>query len=351
MRTTEDFIRQEPLGLSRGRRVGDLYKFLNTGDNKIYAARKIDMKKYNVQDWQREEFEQIMRLESQFLIQTINIFEKNGELYHIMELLEDRTLLRRIPRSGIQRDYLPEDRILSYMKQIGSALCVLKEAEITHLNLWPANIFIRDKEELLVGDFGLAYFWIKNEDKHGERSAIPYMAPEVIADEPYGFGSSADVYSVGCIMYELCTGKKPYEFQYDKEMDKKREEKKSGDKNKENIENIQKNRREWFLKTIRNPESHEQISAQFDSSPSVIEMKYSKGLKDLIISMLNNKRRDRPTPKNIVEKAEQLGIRRPKMLGQISKQDQNGKIEGKITSFKKSFHNLMNLISSPTGDV
>lgn len=38
------------------------------------------------------------------------------------------------------------------------------------------------------------------------------MAPEVIADEPYGFGSSADVYSVGCIMYELCTGKKPYEF-------------------------------------------------------------------------------------------------------------------------------------------
>lgn len=35
-------------------------------------------------------------------------------------------------------------------------------------------------------------------------------------------------------------------------MDKKREEKKSGDKNKENIENIQKNRREWFLKVCYN---------------------------------------------------------------------------------------------------
>ncbi|KAA6397946.1 MAG: hypothetical protein EZS28_006526 [Streblomastix strix] len=313
MDTPGGFIELEQINASRGRRIGIVYRVLNTRDCKLYAVRKIDAKKYNISEWQLNELIRTNKLENQHLVQNVFVFFKDGALHHVMELLEERTLLRRVPRAGFPQDNLPEERIWQYLRQIAEALSVMFDAKVFHLNLWPANIFIRGKEELLVGDFGLAYFWIGDDiEKHGEKNTIPYASPEVLANEQ--FGPSADIYSLGVIAYELCTGIQPYEYK-DNELEKVNDEKKGVKRDKENKDSIQKNRREWFLNTIRNPDSLSKISAQFDSAPPVVAMKYSKGLKDLILSMLSHNRKERPSANLIIEKSQPQMPRRRMSFG------------------------------------
>ncbi|KAA6380207.1 MAG: hypothetical protein EZS28_024266, partial [Streblomastix strix] len=324
---------------SRGRRVGIVYSALNTRDNKIYAVRKIDAKKYDIQDWQLKELARVNKLENQRLVQSVFIFFKDGAIHQVMEMLEDRSLLHRIPRIGIKKDYLPEEDIWQYLKQISQALQYLKEAEVPHLNLWPANIFINGYDDLLVGDYGISQFWLRIDiDKHGEKNTIAYTSPEVIANEP--FGPSADIYSMGTIFYELCTGVKPNEYQLDKKTEKGKKEKKSDIK--ESKEQIQQNRREHYLKAIRNSKTLTQLSDQFDSAPPVVEMKYSKKLKDLVLSMLNNNQKDRPTSDFILGQTLPLAVKQPLMLGQIVKRVTGLNLGQGKSNFGSSFRQLIN---------
>ncbi|KAA6382983.1 MAG: hypothetical protein EZS28_021491, partial [Streblomastix strix] len=324
MDTPGGFVELEQLDESKGRQVGEVYVAFNTRDKKIYAIRKIDVKKYDISDWQMKEFSRVMQLENQFLVQTVFVFFKDGALHHVMEMLQDRTLANIIPQINKREDYIPEDKMWQYLRQIAQALSVLQGVGVPHLNLWPANVFINRNGDLIVGDFGLAYFWIvEYVEKHGEKTSMPYTSPEIIADEP--FGPSADIYSLGVIAYELCTGKKPFEYELDVEFDKYKGDDKSKDKEKDkghvSKKNLQKNRREWFLKAIRSPESRAKISAQFDASPSVIEMKYSKGLKDLILSMLDNGIKERPTADIILGKTLPLNLKKSKHGDKTSKEE------------------------------
>ena len=101
---------------------------------------------------------------------------------------------------------------LNYIYTIGSGLDVAHKSGIIHRDVKPANILFRDDETLLLTDFGIAKQVNLDSDLTATGMFIGspnYISPEqAVGDEIDG---RTDIYSLGCIFYEMLTGKKPYQ--------------------------------------------------------------------------------------------------------------------------------------------
>jgi len=79
--------------------------------------------------------------------------------------------------------------------------------QIFHRDIKSLNVFITEEKQLKIGDFGISQIY--DPQVKGEIcGTLQYMAPEIIDSKPFGFES--DVWSLGCVFYELCSKKKPF---------------------------------------------------------------------------------------------------------------------------------------------
>jgi hypothetical protein len=134
-----------------------------------------------------------------------DIGEVNGQHFLTMEYIDGEdlaSLLRRIGR-------LPADKALETAHQICAGLAAAHDCGLLHRDLKPANIMLDGRGRVRITDFGLA---LSNEDATGrsETAGTPaYMAPEQIGKGEASVRS--DIYSLGLVLYELFTGRLPYQ--------------------------------------------------------------------------------------------------------------------------------------------
>ncbi len=144
-------------------------------------------------------------------------YADNGSAYIVMEYLEGEGLTSRI--EGVGR--LPADEVYHLTRQVAGALAAAHNAGIIHRDLKPDNIHIvRDPqvpggERTKVLDFGIAKLLGNSpataKTRTGAMMGSPmYMSPE----QCRGAGEvdlRADIYSLGCVMYHMATGRPPFE--------------------------------------------------------------------------------------------------------------------------------------------
>lgn len=132
-----------------------------------------------------------------------DIGDLNGQPYISMEFIsgEDlNSLLRRIGR-------IPAAKATEMARQLCAGLAAAHEMGVLHRDLKPANIMLDEKGSLRIMDFGLAGITDQIADV---RSGTPaYMAPEQLAGQEVSVKS--DIYSLGLVLYEIFTGKRPFE--------------------------------------------------------------------------------------------------------------------------------------------
>jgi serine/threonine protein kinase len=148
---------------------------------------------------------------------TVTIFDygrADDDVYFMaMEYLEGQTLHRAIREAGC----LPEGRTVHIARQICRALREAHSLGAVHRDLKPANVFLTmhgdEADFVKVLDFGL----VKNVAGKGEdltqtgmfMGSPKYMAPEQIRGD--GVDARTDIYSLGIILYEMLTGKVPFD--------------------------------------------------------------------------------------------------------------------------------------------
>ncbi len=148
---------------------------------------------------------------------TVTIFDygrTDDDIYYMaMEFLEGRTLHRAIREEGS----FSEERTAHVARQVCRSLREAHSLGVIHRDLKPANIFLvehADEHDFVkVLDFGL----VKNIENPGEdltqaglfMGSPKYMAPEQIKGDKVD--SRTDIYSLGIIMYEMLTGKVPFD--------------------------------------------------------------------------------------------------------------------------------------------
>lgn len=126
--------------------------------------------------------------------------------YIVMELVDGITLRQYMDRRGA----LQWREVLHFTRQIARALAHAHERGIIHRDIKPQNIMMLRDGTVKVEDFGIAALENEAHENDGQAiGSIHYIAPEQARGELPD--ARSDIYSLGIVMYEMLTAKKPYE--------------------------------------------------------------------------------------------------------------------------------------------
>lgn len=167
---------------------------------------------------------------------------ERNELIVVMECANDGDLATQIAKAAKAEEPLGEALVWRYFAQIADALSYMHERRVMHRDIKPANVFISKADDdagggdgtggggeggglgtsaesgsatssagtvMKLGDLGLGrYFSSKTEVTHSTVGTPYYMSPECLQGGGYDFKS--DIWSLGCVLYELATLRSPF---------------------------------------------------------------------------------------------------------------------------------------------
>ena len=134
--------------------------------------------------------------------------DANGQLYYVMPYVEGESLEDRMAREGP----LPLGEALRIAREVAAALAYAHQHGVVHRDIKPANIML-SAGEAVVADFGIAKAISDAGHEKITQTGIAigspvYMSPEQATGERELDGRS-DIYSLGCVVYEMLTGEPP----------------------------------------------------------------------------------------------------------------------------------------------
>jgi eukaryotic-like serine/threonine-protein kinase len=153
------------------------------------------------------------QLQHPHIVPVLSAGDLNGLPYYTMPFVEGESLRERLPRQGV----LPLDETLHILREVADALAYAHAQGVVHRDIKPDNILL-SAGHALVTDFGVARALFDSRlgpvadtlTRPGTTCGTAgYMPPEQVTGEP-GTDHRADVYSFGCLAYELLTGAPPF---------------------------------------------------------------------------------------------------------------------------------------------
>jgi uncharacterized RDD family membrane protein YckC len=204
-----EFILEEPIG--RGG-FGEVWRARHHLWHDRQVAVKIPTRAEAVRDLTNEGFLQAT-LDHPGIAKSLGMDTEADPPYFIVELVEGRSLRKVLE----ERRKLPPAEVRSILDQVLSVLEYAHSRGVIHQDIKPENILLTGRGEVKLTDFGLGQT-VHGEsillsaslrtDGHGPGGTIGYIAPEIRDREGRPDGR-ADLYSVGILLFELLTGRRP----------------------------------------------------------------------------------------------------------------------------------------------
>jgi serine/threonine protein kinase len=150
------------------------------------------------------------RMHHPYIVPVYDAGQHDGQYFIASAFIPGRTLAAIIPEGG-----LAPQRAAALITQLAEALSYAHKQGVLHRDVKPGNIMVDEQDTLYLMDFGLAA-WIEQSSarvtKIGALLGTPsYMAPEQAGGDMREVGPAADSYAAGVELYELLTGRVPFE--------------------------------------------------------------------------------------------------------------------------------------------
>ncbi|XP_059172523.1 serine/threonine-protein kinase Nek1-like [Physella acuta] len=228
---------------------------------KQYVIKEINIMKMSPKerDEARKEVAVLAQLKHRNIVAYVESFEEKGTLYIVMNYCAGGDLNGKINERRGQ--LFSEDQILDWFVQLCLAIKHIHDRKILHRDIKSQNIFLTNTGTVQLGDFGIAK--VLNSTAQLAHTCIGtpyYLSPEIVENMPYN--NKSDIWSMGCVLYELTTLKHAFKAS--------------------NMKNL-------VLKIIRG--SYPPVPPQF-----------SYDLRGLIAQLFKRNPRDRPTVNSILRK-------------------------------------------------
>lgn len=150
----------------------------------------------------------IGRLSHPNIVTVYDVGRDQGTIYIAMEYLMGQPL-----SAYVSEVRLPVDRVLRIGIQMAEALDYAHGKGVVHRDIKPANVMVGNDDQVKITDFGIAHIDDTSQTRQtqaGEILGTPvYMSPEQVLGETPDCRS--DLYALGVILYELCTGRRPFQ--------------------------------------------------------------------------------------------------------------------------------------------
>jgi hypothetical protein len=196
----DGFTIKRPIGMGG---FGEVYLATTDAGKEValkLVLRRLDIEERGVRHCMNQKHENLLEI---YDLKT----GRSGDRWIVMEYARGGSLADVIQQCA---DGMTPEQVLSWLRPICRAVDFLHERGITHRDLKPANIFLHSGVVKL-GDYGLAKCMSPSK-RSGHSQLVGtylYMAPEIAQGRTYG--REVDVYSVGVLLYEMFTGRPPFE--------------------------------------------------------------------------------------------------------------------------------------------
>ena len=216
--TIENFKIERQIGQGG---MGVVYEATDTSLN-----RKVALKIMHKHLAARESFQQrfvreaqnAARLKHPNIVQIHHFFSKNGQLYLIMELLEDGSLQDYMRRLREQGRRMEQAEAVELVRQVAGGLHYAHQQGMIHRDMKPGNILLTRSTDgnspdtiyrAMIADFGLAKLLQDMQTSQtGPVGTLAYMSPEQILGGKVDHRS--DIYALGVMLFELLVGQRPF---------------------------------------------------------------------------------------------------------------------------------------------
>ncbi len=188
--------------------MGIVYKARDSSLDRIVAVKVLRKDLANNKAYRErflKEAKAIARLSHPHIITVFDINQDEEDLYIVMEYIEgpslDKVLIKEQPSF---------QKIVDLGIQVAEAIDSASQMGVVHRDIKPSNLLIKSNWEVKITDFGVAH--IEDSSSHGDTKAgtivgtLGYMPPEQLNGKHADIRS--DLYSLGAVLYELCTGEK-----------------------------------------------------------------------------------------------------------------------------------------------
>ncbi|XP_039391208.1 serine/threonine-protein kinase Nek5 [Mauremys reevesii] len=180
-------------------------------NNHQSVIKEINLTKMPVKEKEASQKEVILlaKMKHPNIVTFYSSLQEKNKLYIVMEYCDGGDLMRRI---NMQHGVLfNEDQILAWFVQISLGLKHIHDRKVLHRDIKAQNIFLSNNGMVAkLGDFGIAR--MLNNTMELARTCVGtpyYLSPEICENRPYN--NKTDIWSLGCVLYELCTLKHPFE--------------------------------------------------------------------------------------------------------------------------------------------
>eukprot|EP01060_Flectonema_neradi_P033974 TRINITY_DN5833_c0_g1_i1.p1 TRINITY_DN5833_c0_g1~~TRINITY_DN5833_c0_g1_i1.p1 ORF type:complete len:738 (+),score=125.34 TRINITY_DN5833_c0_g1_i1:113-2326(+) len=196
---------------------GTVFAAIDETSNQRYAIKAFDkhslsQKQLRLHVWPEAQILSVVCNRSKNIVNLRQVLESDRYIYLIMELIEGPTLQKLL-----RTEHLSEYRVKTYFKALMEAVAALHSMNVIHRDIKPENILLDTAlDEVKLVDFGFACRFENGQLLRHPCGSPQYVAPEVIvstdADDVIRYEPGpVDIWSAGATLYELLTGRAPFE--------------------------------------------------------------------------------------------------------------------------------------------
>jgi NIMA (never in mitosis gene a)-related kinase len=150
----------------------------------------------------------LARMNSAYIVKYHDSFTEKNNINIVMEYCENGDLGLYLKRQ--MGKSLPEQTIWRFFLEMCLGIQYLHANKILHRDIKTINMFLTKENKIKIGDLGVAKMLNQTANfAHTVVGTPYYLSPELCEEKPYNHKS--DVWSLGCVLYELCTLKHPFE--------------------------------------------------------------------------------------------------------------------------------------------
>ncbi|GBC06613.1 hypothetical protein RclHR1_06970004 [Rhizophagus clarus] len=208
LKNGDEIVAQFQLGNCIGKgQFGAVYRALHLGTGQMVAVKRIKLEGKTSEEIEQlmHEVELLKSLSHPSVVKYEAFIMTDDHINIILEYVENGSLLHTLRSFG----NFPEKLVVSYVVKILEGLVYLHTKQVVHCDLKAANILTTKNGNVKLSDFGVSLNLKMMEQVSTEVAGTPnWMAPEVI--ELKGASTASDIWSLGCTIIELLTGKPPY---------------------------------------------------------------------------------------------------------------------------------------------
>lgn len=179
-------------------------------DKKLYVMKQISLRQMDRRGQQEalNEVNILASLDNPYIVKYYDSFIENKVLNIVMEFC-DKGDLSKILKVQMGR-LLPESKIWKYFIQMCFGLEYIHSKKILHRDIKSMNVFLAKEDDVRIGDLGVAKVLSNTAAFAHTYVGTPYyLSPELCEDKPYN--TKSDVWALGCVLYELCALRHPFD--------------------------------------------------------------------------------------------------------------------------------------------